>query len=218
MGMFDFLKPKTDPLAKVLADPKVNRVLLHMKLEQVSKRVESLMAVGREEDALKVLMDYLGEIIKEWSKKQSDPEWLMYHTNVALSFAFESENQGFRFAILHAAKETLKIIIEENQKTPFTDLTPVYFDLGRIYHQLRVDPNKELWAYHMATEAQAPLGNPFPATKYQKAKAHHFASMCAYRAQNQEHIDWHTYKAKELAPELDWNDKEAVVKWIARNK
>jgi hypothetical protein len=31
---------------------------------------------------------------------------------------------------------------------------------------------------------------------------------------NKEHEQWHIYKAKELAPEVNWDDPEALIKFI----
>ena len=203
MGLFDFLKPRSDRLRELEKKPVVRKVMLEMKLEFLQKQIANLRAVGREADADKAITTFLLEVLQEWKREPHNPIHLSTLANSAIMLG-----------ALEAGKGWLKIVIEENEKTPFLDLTTVYMDLGRIYHRLRNNPEKELWCYHMATEAIPPNNCKFPATKRHKAKAHNFAYMCANRIGNQEHVEFHDRKRRELAPEVNWDDAEHVLKLV----
>ena len=77
----------------------------------------------------------------------------------------------------------------------------------------------------MATEAKPPLACKFPATRQQKARAHHFAHFVALRLAKYDPADshWnvaesHAKRARELVPEVDWDDEPQVRKfWEASN-
>ena len=201
MGLFDFLKPRKDPVGDFPNTPLMRKAMLAMKLEFVQKQIANLNAVGRGADAKKVVSDFLKEVFKEWENEPQNPAHLTLLANAAMSLG-----------ALEAGKESLKIVIQTNEQKPFMDLTVVYMDLGRIYH--RSNSEKELWCYHKATEATPPANCKFPATQKDKAKAHNFAYMCAFRRRNEEHTKYHDYKRRELAPDLDWDDTMQVVKWM----
>ena len=207
MGLFDFLKPKNDVAAQ-LAEwekrPEVQKAKLAVKKEYIQKQVANLRAVGRQADAGEAARAFLSELFDQWTGEPENPAHLTSFTNNALIF-----NE------LEFGKEMLKVVIEKTQKHAFSlDLTTVYLDLGRIYHQLRANGDKELWCYHMATEAPPPAGCKFPASNAQKAKAHLFALSSAQVAGNQEHIKWHEYKFKEMAPGIDADNPEEIIKFL----
>jgi len=205
MGLFDFFKPRKDVLSSILAHPGMKMSILRQQVESVGAQAATLRAVGRHADADKAISNYLQEIFQEYKADPHDPGYLALLCSVAM-----------RFGALEEGKRFLQIIVQANEKSPLIDLTLVYFDLGKIYHQLRNNPEKELWCYRMAAEAAPPKNCKRPATKKEKAKAHHFAYMCAGRVVgpggmvvgNEEEIKYHDHKRRELAPELDWDDSE----------
>lgn len=203
MGLFDFLKPRKDPLRELEKNPLVKRAMLAMKLEFVQKQIDNLRAVGRDADANKTVLDYLLEILQEWKKEPQNPSHLSLLANAAMSLG-----------ALDAGKESLNAVIQANAKTPLLDLTLVYMDLGMIYHQLRNNPEKELWCYNKATESVAPPNCKFPASQNDKTKAHNYAYMCAYRINNEDQTKYHDHKRRELAPDLDFDDPVQVMKWL----
>jgi len=139
-------------------------------------------------------------------------------------------------------KRTLESVITENNR-PHLDLTLVYFDLGRIWHDLG-DKDRELSYYEKSVEAEAPAGCKFPATRKQKAIAHYFAHVCLTSMQftwefymkqrgageddiararekhstDAQRADSHIKKARELAPEINWDDGPQVTKLIQSEK
>lgn len=207
MGLFDFLKPKEKKgLEGLVKDPKMQELMLAMHLEYVKKEVANLNAVGRKQDANRRISAYLQECLEGWKKEPLNPAHLTLLANAAISLgAFD------------AGKETLKIVIQANEERSMIDLTSVYFDLGRIYHQLYGTCEKELWAFHMATQCQPPPKCRFPATPAFKAKAHYFAHSCASVLRNKDHATYHDQMARKLVPELDWDDTMTVVQWIQKN-
>jgi hypothetical protein len=210
MGLFDFLKPKKEPLGGLTEkDPRVRRILLYGAAEIVATQADNLRAVGRKDDADKVIADFLKKVFQEFRNEPQNPRHLSLLTDVAL-----------RLGAVEAGKKTLESVIEENDHLHL-DLTLVYTDLGRVHHDLRGDQNRELWCYEMATEAKAPPGCKFPATRQQKARAHHFAQ-CLARLLSNFHTEdphWeiaesHMKRTKELVPELNWDDSAQVIKFM----
>lgn len=185
--------------------------ILRQQVESVRAQAANLRAVGREADADKAISNCLQEIFQEYKADPHNQDYLTLLCSAAMDLN-----------ALEAGKRFLQIVIQANEKSPLIDLTLVYFDLGRIYHQLRNNPEKELWCYRMATEAAPPKNCKRPATKKDKAMAHHFAYMCAERlgymsadgVGYEEHVKYHDNKQRELAPELDWDDTEQVTKWM----
>lgn len=207
MGLFDFLKPKEkEGLASLVNNPKMRKVVLAMQLEYVEKEVANLKAVGREQDANKRISGFLQECLQEWKQEPQNPAHLTLLANAAV-----------KLGALEAGKESLKIVIQANEENPIIDLTTVYFDLGRIYHQLHGTCEKELWAFHTATQCEPPPKCKFPAKPTDKAKAHSFACSCAKVLRNEEYANYHGEMARRLVPELDWDDTMAVIRWIQTN-
>jgi hypothetical protein len=211
MGLFDFFKRRKDPLrGSVLAHPGMKMAVLRQQVESVGAQAASLRAVGREADADKAISNYLQEIFQEYKADPYNQDYLKLLCSAAMDL--NAPESGKRF---------LQIVIQANEKSPLIDLTLVYFDLGRIYNQLHNNPEKEFWCYRMATEAAPPKNCKRPATKKEKAKAHHFAHMRASTVGgpagivgNEEQIKYHDCKRRELAPELDWDDREQVTQWM----
>jgi hypothetical protein len=229
MGLFDFLKPKKNPDA--LMDKKSRQqkiILLYFASEQVSKQADNLRAVGRKEEAEKVVPEYLQKVYQEFKNEPHNPRFLSLFTSVAL-----------KLDALEAGKKTLESVIEGNNHL-LLDLTLVYTDLGRIYHMLPNDQERELWCYEMATAAKAPSGCKVPATRQQKAKAHCFAftritamsftwefymkkrgaaadEIARAREEHstdEQRADSHKKRAKELVPEVDWDDQAQITKFM----
>jgi len=213
MGLFDFLKPKSEPPGGLTEkDPRVRRMLLYGASEMVGQQADNLRAVGRKADADKVIAEYLKKVFQEFRNEPQNPRHLSLLTDVAL-----------RLGAPDAGKKTLESVIQENGQLCL-DLTVVYTNLGRICHQVTRDVKlsmHELWCYEMAIQAQPPPGCKFPATRQQKAKAHHFAHFVARRIANfnPEDSHWgiaeaHIKKAKELVPEVNWDDQAQVLKFM----
>jgi hypothetical protein len=177
----------------------------------VGKQAGNLRAVGRKDDADKVIAEFLIKVFQEFKNEPENPWHLSFLTDIALQLGG-----------LEAGKKTLESVIEGNDYLSL-DLTVVYTDLGRIYHQLGTDPRRELWCYEMAAEAKAPLGCKFPATSQEKAIAHHFAYFVAIRLASHSHnrkdshwkvAEWHTRRRRELVPEVNWDDSSQTGKFI----
>jgi hypothetical protein len=65
MGLFDFLKPKKNPMAELLQKPGVRSAMAGMELEYLQKQVANLRSVGRKEDAKKAVSDFLAKYARE---------------------------------------------------------------------------------------------------------------------------------------------------------
>jgi hypothetical protein len=139
-------------------------------------------------------------VFQEFRNEPQNPRHLSLLTDVAL-----------KLQALEAGKKTLESVIDENEHLAL-DLTLVYIDLGRLHHG--GDPKRELWCYEMATEAKAPPGCKFPATRQQKAKAHQFARFVAVRLQDWNSAELHAKRVKELVPEVDWEDQRQINKFM----
>ena len=226
MGLFDFLKPKKDSLDTLMENkpPQQKKILLYFMAEKVQAQADNLRAVGRRDEAEKVITEYLQRVFQEFKSEPLDPRNLSIFTSVSL-----------KLDAAEAAKTTLESFIKENDRL-FLDLTVVYTDLGRIYHVLPIDPMRELWCYEMATAAKAPQGCKVPATRKQKAKAHCFAftklramaftwefhmkkrgagadEIARAREEHstdEQRADSHAKKAKELVPDVDWDDQAQI--------
>jgi hypothetical protein len=118
MGLFDFLKPKKGMFDRFEKNPRFRTMLLHAASEEVAKRAENLRALGRKEDADKVITEYLKKVFEEFRNEPDNPRHLSLLTSVAL-----------RLAALQAGKQTLESVIEGNDRLNL-DLTLVYTDLG----------------------------------------------------------------------------------------
>ena len=65
MGIFNFLKPKRSVLDEVLANAYVRRMAVVAEAEQLSARVQNLIAVGRKQDVEKLKSEFLTNLKKE---------------------------------------------------------------------------------------------------------------------------------------------------------
>lgn len=211
MGFFDFLKAKPDQPDWWLKekDPRARRAHLWGASKFVEKQAGNLRAVGRKDDAHKVIAEFLIKVFQEFKNEPDNPRHLSFLTDVAL-----------HLGAAEVGKTTLETVIEQNEHLTL-DLTVVYTDLGRIWHDLRKDPKRELWCYEMAADAKTPPHCKFPATRQQKAKAHHFAHYVAMRLANYNPKDshWkiadsHIKKRRELVPEVNWDDRTQVHKFM----
>lgn len=192
-----------DPLAEWLRKPEVRQSMLFQEKEYAQKQVSNLRAAGREQDARNVVKEYLGKLLQEFKNEPQNPAHLTWFTNAAI------ELQELEFA-----KETIEAIIHLSKKYPFADLTLVYFNLGVIHHQLRSDPEKELWCYEMAINAQPLPKCNYVASQRMKAKVHLFASGPANRLMNLVLRDQHMAECRKLAPDVDFNDPSATGKFV----
>jgi len=211
MGFFDFLKPKQDQPDwwSKEKDPRARKAYLWGASKFAAKQADNLRTVGRKDDANKVIAEFLMKVFQEFKNEPQNPRHLSFLTDVAL-----------QLGALEAGKKTLESVIEGNDHEQL-DLTLVYTDLGRIYHQLGSDARRELWCYEMAAEAKPPPNCIFPATRKQKAMAHHFARYVAIRlaSHNPKDSHWkvadsHEIRRKELVPEVNWDDRTQVDKFM----
>lgn len=203
MSFFDFLKPKATIQSQLDNAPELQQAVFKKKLQNTISKVESLRAVGREDDAVEVITGYMLSYTDFLANDTSNPSRICFFTEAAISLG-----------VAVIAETILKALILKNNDKPTMDLTVVYFELGRLYHQMRTDPEIELSAYESSIEAACPSNCKYPATEFDKIKAHHFASLCAFRAGKEEHEKWHDYRKRELAPEVNWEDPYAVLEWL----
>lgn len=206
MGIFNFLKPKKRGLSGLTNDPTFKKGMSVTQLEYVKKEVENLRAVGRSKEAGMRISNYLKECLQEWKKEPQNPVYLTLIANASISLGE-----------LDAGEKTLNVVIQSNEPKTFMDLTTVYMDLGRIHHQQRNDPEKEYWAYNMATLCMAPAKCKFSANSSDKAKAHYFAQMCASRIGKEKEAKYHDKMMRNLVPNLNWDDGMTVIRWIQTN-
>lgn len=206
MGLFNLFKPKKGGLSGLANDPTFKKGMLVTQLEYVKKEVENLRAVGRSKEARMRISNYLKECLQEWKKEPQNPVYLTLIANASISLGE-----------LDAGVETLNIVIQSNEPKTFMDLTTVYMDLGRIHHQQRNNPEKEYWAYNMATLCKAPAKCKFCANSSDKAKAHYFAHLCASRINKNKEADFHDKMMRKLVPHLNWDDGIEVIRWIQTN-
>jgi len=207
MALFNFLKPKSDPikdaLLKIQKSPVLRRHMIELSYQETKKRIENLIAVARESDGRGEAIRYLNILAGEKPEDIDDINIINYLTHLSI-----------KYEQLSIGKNILTSIIAVQEHLSKMDLTVPYHNLGLIYHRIRTEPEKELWAYHSAAEAATPLECSYPSSTKEKAKAHHFGYMCALRLNNEEHIKWHAYKRAELVPELDWENSTDVLNWM----
>lgn len=203
MGLFDWLQSRTgleDPLTRMARkDPEMRKYFMQASCELVAKQAQNLRAVGREDDAFKVVKDFVaGKAFVAFKNEPDNPQHLSLLTDAAITLGAPE-----------LAKLALEPVIEGSQH--FTlDLTTLYADLGRVYHELGADPQRELHCYQMAVDAKAPDRCRFPATPQQKAKAHELArSLCA-RLGSSDRANFHAKMARDLVPGVDWGNPEEV--------
>ncbi len=192
-----------DPLEEWSKKPEVRESMLFMEREYAAKQASNLRAAGREQDARGVAKRHLGKWLEEFKNEPQNPVHLTWLTNAAIQL------QEIEFA-----KETIEAIIHLSEKHPFVDLTLAYFNLGVIHHQLRSDPEKELWCYEMAINAQPPPKCNHIASQRMKAKVHLFAIGPANRLMNFDLRDQHVAECRKLAPDVDFDDPSAEAKFV----
>jgi len=204
MGFFDWfnlrIRPE-DPVTRIARkNPEMRSYLLHASSEVVAKQAENLRAVGRDDDAFKVVKEAVGRAFAQFKNEPDNPEHLSWLTGMAIELGAPE-----------LAKLTLEQVIEGSQH--FTlDLTSLYTDLGRVYQHLGADPKRELQCYEMAADAKAPDRCRFPATPQQKAKAHQLAYSVCQRLGDGERASSHAKKARQLVPSVNWDDPKEVKK------
>jgi hypothetical protein len=206
MAFFDFLRPKRKQYSSGEAlynDPKHRSTILTMQANIVEKQVETLVAVGRTEEAVTKAAQYVGDALKQWTKDTLHPEYLLL---AAVQIA-ASHRHGAAISV------QLGFIIEAMNLVPHTiDLTKVYFAMGGVFQRLQ-DEKQKLTAYHMAAEAKAPQGCEHPATVQQKALAHFQARESAYQVNDTEKYEWHRMKLATLVAGTDLNDMMAFIQF-----
>jgi hypothetical protein len=204
MGFLDWMGTKRDPSDALKKNPALRHGMLVMEMEQVKAQANNLRAVGRENDAKNLLMDFLVKIYEEWKKEPSNPSYLSLFTNASI-----------QLEVPEMGKKTLEAVIKANQDHHFLDLTMVYLDLGRLVHQLHSNPEKEYWCYQMAIDAKAPPKTKYPASKRMKAKAHLFAAGPAMLAEGSaDQVQYHEAECRRLAPDVDFKSLAAKAKFV----
>jgi len=74
MSIFNFFKRKNDPAEKLRRDPKLKFVMWEMELEFLQKQIANMKAVGRVEEANKLLNDFVTRFLKASSGPIATPE------------------------------------------------------------------------------------------------------------------------------------------------
>jgi hypothetical protein len=192
-----------DPMAEESKKPFVRKAVLLLGKEYAEKQASNLRAAGREQDARNVLKQYLDKLLQEYKTEPQNPTHLTPFTNASIQF------QELEFA-----KHTLEAVIQAGEKHPFVDLTLIYFDLGKIHHWLRSDPEKELWCYQMAIDAKPPPKCNYVASQRMKAKAHYFAAGPASRLMRFDLREQHFTACRSLVSDVDFADPSATTKFL----
>jgi serine/threonine protein kinase len=194
-----------EELARWEALPEVERAASSTKKEYVQKLATNLRAVGRGVEADEIVANYLDELFARWEEEPENPH---HFTSIA--------NAAIILEGLDVGKKLLEAAIAKTwtQSIP-VDLTLAYFNFGRIHHYLRRQDSAELWCYERAVESQPPPNCRFPADCLQKARAHFFAFSEAAVLGKRKHQWWHRRRMQELAPYVDWENPEEIVKFLS---
>ena len=204
MGLFDFLKPKSkDILDDPSLTPSMRKVMLAMELEYTTKEAANLMEVGREGEANDQKIRFLLKCLQESHRNSDQPSGMRLFANAAM-----------KLGLLELGEKSLIAVTEAWDRNRVIDLTLILTDLGRIYHQMGDRPEKELAAYTLAIKCDAPRNCKYPASPADKAKAHNFAFLCARRTNQHDQALHHDEMPRKLIPDLDWDDRMAVIEWI----
>ena len=206
MGLFDLFRSSKTP--KREDQPEVRSAAVIAYFEIIQNEVQNLRLVGRKEDAEKVVRAYLDRVLQEWTNQPGNPSLLCWIAQASISSD-----------CLEVGRAMLESVLAQDRVNSLLDVTMVYVGLGKIYHRLGYrDPEanspRELWCYDKATEAKAPPDCKHVATQAQKAAAHSFAYMCAKRIRNHEAAELHDRKRRGLAPALDWDNVQEVLRFM----
>jgi hypothetical protein len=209
MGLLNFFKAKTDPAEDVAQADRMRRNAWLAGVQTLGKEVENLRSEGRDEEANKLIAEYLSKVLEEFKAEPENPQHLSLLAHVAIGLG-----------ALQEGKQALESALEAKHSVAI-DLTLPYLQLGRVHHQLGEDPKRELWCFETAAEAKTPPGCKFPATRQQKAMAHYYAHFVALRIAQSNPDDPHSAiaqshitRARRLLPELNWDDPSHVSKLI----
>ncbi|MDQ6808324.1 MAG: protein kinase, partial [Verrucomicrobiota bacterium] len=183
--------------------PEVRRAVVATKAEYVAKQLANLSAVGRHKESPILVGNYFFELIEEWALTPDDSWALCYIASQAITFGLPE-----------LGIEALEAIIKSRVAEENLDLTRVYVDLGRLYHQLRNDPQREMWCYEQAVSAVAPKSSKFPASVTDKARCHLFAASRAYVILDEARGRYHEAALRELRPDIDWDDFGARIEFL----
>jgi serine/threonine protein kinase len=194
-----------EELARWEAEPEVERALFSAKKDYAKQLTANLRAVGRAVEADEIVANYLDELFARWEEEPENPYHLTSIANTAITL------EG-----LDAGKKLLEAAIAKTlQQSIPLDLTLAYWNLGRIHHYLRRQDSDELWCYERAVESEPPPNCRFPADCLQKARAHFFAFSEAGVLGKQKHQRWHQRRMQELAPHVNWESREEIVKFLS---
>lgn len=193
-----------DEFARWQELPFVRKAFLTTKREYVEKQAANLRSVGRDSDAQQCIDAYIIELFAVWEEDAANPHHLRAVATAGITLGgLRSGETLLRHAISRVESESIPL-----------DLTLAHFNLGRILHQLRRDDGEELWCYEMAVAAEAPANCRFPAGWREKTRAHLFAQNRAAVEGKKKHEQWHRRRLRELAPEVDWDNPEAVTRFL----
>lgn len=222
MGLFDFLKPKKDPLERFRQMPEFRPVLIEAQMVNLVAQCNNLKAVGREGEAKQIAVKFLIGLVKDCMQKEFWESSFMLSALASAAIRFGEPKHG---------RELLGKIIDFHvnlrtkgvQNGPALDLTQAYIDAGRLAHQARESREDEYQCFWEAAETQPPPGCKNPASNRQKAMAHNFAySLCATEVHSDpanqsywsEREAWHDAKRREFAPECNWEDALESMKYL----
>lgn len=194
-----------EELARWEALPEVETALSSAKKDYAKQLTANLRAVGRGVEADEIVANYLDELFARWEEEPENPYHLTSIANTAITL------QG-----LDAGRKLLEAAIAKTleQSIP-VDLTLAYWNLGRIHHYLRRQDSDELWCYERAVESEPPANCRFPTDCLEKARAHFFAFSEAGVLGKRKHQRWHRRRMQELAPHVNWECPEEVIKFLS---
>lgn len=203
MGLFNFLKPKADPLKELENNPEFARQLLFTEFEYVQKQIGNLRTVGREDDARKITSEYLKKVLSFWLKSPSDPFPIKYLSNCCMMLS-----------VPELGRDVVENLVQKAEVSNMLDLTWLFWELGKLQHQIRDDGARELTYYERAYQASPPKDCLFPAGTRQKAAICHFAHMCAYRINQEDKAERYEKLRNVLTPDVDWSNPQEAIAFI----
>jgi hypothetical protein len=208
MGLFDFHKPKKDPMEiarKLVSDPKFKPSEIQAETDMVASRVSNLKSVARDDEAEELSLEFLGRVFGECLSER-------YHEHPKMLTAFA--DAAIRLEQPEYGKKAINAVIQMNlDKGPIIDLTTLYFDVGRMCHN-HTPAEEELWYYHSAIECVAPPKCLNPATNREKAIANDFAYHCAFRSNREDLAELYDRNRRKLAPDCDFDNLVAYMEWM----
>lgn len=224
MGIFNFLKPKRSVLDEVSANAYVRRMAVVAEAEQLSARVQNLIAVGRKQDVEKLKSEFLTNLKKECVGNHLNvSEWIKMFVDLSIQLnadrtALTLYNEIIEFHKMRAMKPSYGAVQ--------IDLTNALVAGGRLTRHLGGSCKEEYAYLLLATKIPPPKNCEYPASRWNKGAAHHFAYLCCVRAAAGspssaiEEQSWHDRmlihdkERRIYGVECSWDDPNSVAAWL----